>query len=65
MKLEKKRFTEIQCPKCKEQFKSKVGLTLEQWNTRLLSHLIVPPKHNLSPEEAKSVIAVYFKSLEG
>jgi hypothetical protein len=63
MGSEKKRFSEIQCPICKKQFKSKVGLTLNQWKTRLLNHLIVPPKHNLPPEEAKPVIAKYFESL--
>jgi hypothetical protein len=66
MKLEKKRFTEIQCPICKEQFKkSEKGRTLKQWEISLSDHLMASSKHSLPPEEAKSVIAKYFKSLEG
>jgi hypothetical protein len=66
MNLEKKRFTEIQCPICnKPSKKSKKGRTLKQWRVSLFTHLIAKPEHQLKKEEAESVITKYFKSLEG
>lgn len=64
MDLKKKRFSEIQCPICRKQFKSKAGLTLKQWKICLYEHLTVSTKHGLPREQAESVITKYFKSLE-
>ena len=67
MVLEQKRFSEIQCPLCKKHFRVRKGKprTLKQWEIALTVHLIASLKHRLEPEKAKSVIAKYFKSLEG
>jgi len=65
VKIEKKKvFFEIQCPMCKEPFKSEKGRTLKQWEASLFSHVQASSKHSLQPKEAKSVITKYFKSLE-
>jgi hypothetical protein len=61
--MEKRKFSDIQCPLCKHKFKP-TPRTLKAWKATLFEHLTVPPKHNLSPEQAKSEIAKYFKSLE-
>jgi hypothetical protein len=62
-----KRFSEIQCPICKKQFRVRKGKprTLKQWRVALRVHLIAKPEHHLEPDKAESVIAKYFKSLEG
>jgi hypothetical protein len=62
-----KRFSEIQCPICKERFTAKKGKprTLKQWRVSLFTHLIAKPEHQLKREEAESVITKYFKLLEG
>jgi len=67
MGLEKKRFSEIQCPICEKQFRIRKGKprTLKQWEITLTVHLIASKKHHLEPEKTRSVIAKYFKSLEG
>jgi hypothetical protein len=59
-----KKFAKIQCPICRKEFKSKMGLTLKQWNIGLYEHLTVSSKHTLPREEAESVIAKYFQLLE-
>ena len=67
MDLEKKRFSEIQCPLCEKQFRvrKEKPRTLKQWRVSLFTHLIAKPEHQLKREEAESVIDKYFKSLEG
>ena len=64
--MEKKRFTEIQCPLCAKQFRVRKGKprTLKQWQASLMMHLTVSTRHHLEPEKAESVIAKYFKLLD-
>ena len=64
--MEKKRFTEIQCPLCAKQFRVRKGKprTLKQWEIALMNHLTISTKHHLEPEKAKSVIAKQFKLLD-
>lgn len=67
MDLEKKRFSEIHCPLCEKKFRVRKGKprTLKQWEITLTVHLMTSSKHHMESEKAKSVIAKYFKSLEG
>jgi hypothetical protein len=64
MDLKKKTFSEIKCPLCEKRFKRKPR-TLKQWKISLLVHLTASLKHNLTLDKAESIIAKYFKSLEG
>jgi len=61
-----KRFSEIHCPLCSEEFRVRKGepRTLKQWRISLFMHLTVSLKHHLKSEQAESVINKYFKSLE-
>lgn len=64
--MSKKRFSEIQCPLYEKQFRVRKGKprTMEQWRVSLMNHLIASRRHHLTVEQAESVIATYFKSLE-
>lgn len=66
MGLKGKRFSEIHCPLCSEEFRVRKGepRTLKQWRVALIMHLTASLKHHLKPDEANSIIAKYFKSLE-
>lgn len=61
-----KGFSEIQCPLCEKQFRVRKGKprTLKQWRISLIVHLTASLNHRLTLEQAESVIAKYFKSLE-
>ena len=63
----KKRFSEIQCPLCMKQFRVRKGKprTLKQWRIALIVHFTASLNHHLTLNKAESVIANYFKSLEG
>jgi len=67
MDLKGKRFSEIHCPLCSEEFRVRKGepRTLKQWRVALIMHLTASLKHHLALDKAESIIAKYFKSLEG
>ena len=62
-----KKVSEIQCPLCEKRFRVRKGKprTLKQWRIALIVHLTASLKHHLTLDKAESVIAKYFKSLEG
>ena len=62
-----KKFFEIKCPLCQKQFRVRKGKprTLKQWRVSLMNHLIEFTGHHLTVEKSESLIAKYFKSLEG
>ena len=62
-----KEFPEIQCPLCKKRFRVRKGKprTLKQWRIALIVHLTASLNHHLPLDQAETVIAKYFKSLEG
>jgi hypothetical protein len=64
--MEKKRFSEIHCPQCGKEFRTRKGKprTLKQWEIALMNHLTISTKHHLEPEKAKSIIAKQFKLLD-
>jgi hypothetical protein len=64
MKLEKKKYAEIQCPICNLRFKSEKGLTLKQWKHVLLTFHFPAygASHPTNRSEAERVIDEYFKS---
>jgi len=62
-----KRFSEIHCPLCGDEFRVRKGKprTLKQWRIALIIHLTASMKHHLTLDKAEAVIAKYFRSLEG
>jgi len=62
-----KEFPEIQCPLCEKRFRVRKGKprTLKQWRIALIVHLTASLNHHLPLDQAETVIAKYFKSLEG